>query len=233
MSNDKELTLEDALLSIKDLERRIAGLERRNGKLGPQKPTQECLDQQDESLASINKILEIAEILNVDPKTVHALDIRPAASPHLTTDPTDPRLGHGGDTVPGPQNKVYLVLSEEERAKGFIRPVRRSYKHVGVQPPKYPLRDLTEEEHTRYDQYGYIKYEAYPNSDGTSTEGMFWTQKTLNNKGCGTVTTMGLTLCQTYARDPTFYGSTYCVGCSMHLPVAEFIWCEDGKVVGS
>lgn len=27
------------------------------------------------------------------------------------------------------QQKGYVVLSEEERAKGFIRPVRRSYKH--------------------------------------------------------------------------------------------------------
>jgi hypothetical protein len=27
------------------------------------------------------------------------------------------------------QQKAYVVLSEEERAKGFIRPVRRSYVH--------------------------------------------------------------------------------------------------------
>ncbi len=45
----------------------------------------------------------------------------------LTTDPNNPGLG-----VPGPdgQNKAYLVLSEQERASGFIRPVRRSYKHL-------------------------------------------------------------------------------------------------------
>jgi hypothetical protein len=47
-----------------------------------------------------------------------------------TTDPTDPDLGHGFDSSPGPQNKKYLVLSEEERAKGFVRPVRRTYKHL-------------------------------------------------------------------------------------------------------
>ena len=47
----------------------------------------------------------------------------------LTTDPTDPRLGHGTDSAPRPQQDVYLVLSDEERAKGFIRPVRRSYVH--------------------------------------------------------------------------------------------------------
>jgi hypothetical protein len=27
------------------------------------------------------------------------------------------------------QQKDYVVLAEEERAKGFVRPVRRSYKH--------------------------------------------------------------------------------------------------------
>ena len=27
------------------------------------------------------------------------------------------------------QQKAYVVLSEEERAKGFVRPVRRSYVH--------------------------------------------------------------------------------------------------------
>lgn len=28
------------------------------------------------------------------------------------------------------QQKGYVVLSEEERAKGFVRPVRRSYQHL-------------------------------------------------------------------------------------------------------
>lgn len=27
------------------------------------------------------------------------------------------------------QQKAYVVLSEDERAKGFVRPVRRSYRH--------------------------------------------------------------------------------------------------------
>jgi hypothetical protein len=48
----------------------------------------------------------------------------------LTDDPNDPRLTHGADTQPGPQNEVYLVLSEEDRAKGFVRPLRRAYVHV-------------------------------------------------------------------------------------------------------
>lgn len=54
----------------------------------------------------------------------------------------------------------------------------------------------------------------------------------LDNKGCGTLTTMGQALAETYARDPKFYGATYCCECQKHLPVAEFRW-EDGSVVGS
>lgn len=104
-----------------------------------------------------------------------------------TNDPTDPRLGYGVDKTPVPQHEVYLVLSEEERAKGFVRPLRRAYRHVG----------------------------------------------TKDRPGCGTVTRMGLPLCETYARDPKFYGSTYCVSCQMHLPVSHFVWDEDGQPVGS
>lgn len=99
----------------------------------------------------------------------------------LTTDPKHPDLGHGVDTKKIPQHDVYLVLSDEEIAKGFVRPLRRSYVH----------------------------------------------------DKCGETTTMGLKLCETYAREPKFYGSTYCTHCSMHLPVAEFKWSEDGAVVGS
>lgn len=99
----------------------------------------------------------------------------------LTTDPNDPRLGHGQDVTPRPMQEAYLVLSDEERAKGFVRPVRRSYRH---------------------------------------------------NK-CGTVTTMAQSIAETYARNPKFYGATYCVACQMHLPVSEFTWSDDGEIVGS
>lgn len=150
----------------------------------------------------------------------------------ITDDPNDPRIRRGAaDTGPVPQNEVYLVLSEAERAKGFVRPVRTSYRHVGPLR-EYPLRDLTPEEQERYSEYGYVKYEEYPPSRAPLV-GRYWTQKDLDKKGCGTVTTMGLALSETYARDPSFYGATYCCGCSMHLPVAEFVWTADGKVVGS
>lgn len=96
----------------------------------------------------------------------------------LTTDPDDPRLMHGADTTAVEMAEVYLVLSIDERNKGFIRPVRRKYFH----------------------------------------------------KKCETITVMGLVLAETYARQPTFYGATYCVFCKMHRPVGEFVWCrEDSK----
>lgn len=46
-----------------------------------------------------------------------------------TNDPHDPRLTHGVDREPVPMAETYLVLSAEERAKGFVRPVFRSYIH--------------------------------------------------------------------------------------------------------
>lgn len=97
-----------------------------------------------------------------------------------TSDPNDARLTHGSDSEPTPQAEVYLVLSAEERAKGFVRPYRTTYVH----------------------------------------------------KGCQTSTTMGVALSETYARDPKFYGATYCVFCEMHRPLHEFEWL-DGSMVGS
>lgn len=101
----------------------------------------------------------------------------------VTDDRNDPRLTHGADNEPAGMAEVYLVLSEEERAKGFVRPVRRTYTH----------------------------------------------------ETCGVATTMGLALAETYARDPHFYGATFCVHCQMHRPVGEhgeFVW-NDGSKVGS
>ena len=154
----------------------------------------------------------------------------------LTTDPNDPRLGHGGDDKPVPQNATYLVLSEEERAKGFVRPVRSSYRHVGIAGPRYPLRDLTAEEAARHGA-GYTKYEQYPESESPLV-GRAWKQADLDRvgKGCGTVTTMGRALAETYARQPHFYGATYCCGCSMHRPVGrdgEFVWEGTDERVGT
>lgn len=86
--------------------------------------------------------------------------------------PIDPATG---------MHRDYWVLPDEERAKGFVRPVRESYRH----------------------------------------------------EPCGTVTTMGRKLAETYARDPKFYGATFCVGCRAHRPVGEageFVWLDGSKV---
>jgi len=102
----------------------------------------------------------------------------------VTDDPNDPRLTHGAESLDGPpvgQAPVYLVLSEQERAQGFVRPVRRSYVHTV----------------------------------------------------CGTTTTMGQAIAETYARQPGFYGATFCVHCSVHRPVGEygeFTWLDGAKV---
>jgi hypothetical protein len=138
--------------------------------------------------------------------------------------------------LPSGQQREYLVLSDEERAKGFVRPVRRAYKHVGIVGPKHPVRDLTEDEHRSYDSEGYVKFEDYP--EGAAAVGRFWTQASLDKvgKGCGTVTTMAPALAETYAREPSFYGGTFCAGCRVHLPVGadgEFVWDGTDERVGT
>lgn len=98
----------------------------------------------------------------------------------VTDDRDDPRLSN---IEPGGQQEAYLVLSDDERAKGFVRPLRHSYIH----------------------------------------------------EKCGTVTTMGGAIAETYAREPSFYGGTFCVGCGDHFPVGEhgeFVW-DDGSKVGT
>jgi hypothetical protein len=95
-----------------------------------------------------------------------------------TSDRNDPRLTHGVDETPTGQAATYLVLSEADRALGYVRPVRRTYIH----------------------------------------------------EECGTATTMGVAIAETYARDPHFYGATFCFNCRMHRPVGaegEFVW-DDG-----
>jgi len=48
------------------------------------------------------------------------------------------------------------------------------------------------------------------------------------HRTCGCVTRMGRKIAETYARDPWFYGATFCVFCNVHRPLAEFVW-EDGE----
>lgn len=103
----------------------------------------------------------------------------------VTSDRNDPRLGHGADNAEGQeQNEVYLVMSDEERKRGFVRPVLVSYVH----------------------------------------------------DKCGAVTKMGQAIAETYAADPSFYGSTYCTTCGGHYAVGadgEFRWINRDGTTGS
>jgi hypothetical protein len=149
-------------------------------------------------------------------------------SPDGAPEAIDPRTGMHGS---------YYVLSAEERAKGFVRPVRRSYAHVGRSSPKNPLRDLTPEEQERHRAWGYVKFEAYPASEYPVT-GRFWTQRDLDvgAGGCGATTIMAPEIAETYARDPSYYGSTYCWGCKEHRLVGtqgEFVWSGTAERVGT
>jgi hypothetical protein len=55
-------------------------------------------------------------------------------------------------------------------------------------------------------------------------------------RGCGAVTTMHVAIAETYARDPAFYGATFCVRCKAHYPVGkdgEFVWEGTTEKVGT
>lgn len=165
----------------------------------------------------------------------------------LTTNPNNPCLKEGQKEEG--QNACYLVLSEEERAKGFIRPVRTSYIHVGkagYKPCGKNVKILPSG-----DEYASKYYATMCSSmsdtdclheDGKCISAAYMTKeeydKAMNGtyretKGCGAVTSMGIALAETYARDPKFYGATFCVGCNKHLPVSEFLWDKTNEVVGS
>ena len=95
----------------------------------------------------------------------------------------DGRPGEQADTSlkSNGQQVDYRVLCDSERAKGFVRPYRDTYRH----------------------------------------------------KQCGQKTTMGYKLSETYARDPSFYGATFCATCGSHFPVGEggeFEWLDGTKV---
>ncbi len=143
------------------------------------------------------------------------------------TDRDDPGLH---STCENGQQEKYLVLSAEERSRGFIRPVRRTYTHVGIRP-KYPVRDMFPDEKERYADENYTKWEEYPKSEYPAI-GRYWTDAELQS-GCNSSTIMGQTIAETYARSPKFYGATFCMRCGKHLPVGEFVWEGTDERVGS
>jgi|SRR5580698_5955252 hypothetical protein len=153
-----------------------------------------------------------------------------------TTDRDSPCLK---EHRPDGQQKCHIVLPEEERAKGYVRPLRVEYRHVGIAGPRHPLVDLSPEDLERFRKIGYVKFEPYPN-DGShgSALGRYWTQGQLDSidKGCKTTTRMPAACAETYARQPGFYGKTFCCACGDYFPVredGEFIWLDDGTRVGT
>lgn len=148
----------------------------------------------------------------------------------LTTDNNDPLLNQ---EKPNGQNEAYLVLPPEELAKGFVRPYRDAYVHVGRKLHyKSVHRLLSEEEKKEYPGKNYIAIlTVLTKEDGAFLGGSYVTQEELDAwekgeriGGCGTLTTMNKTISETYARNPKFYGATFCCGCGKHLPVNEFFW---------
>jgi hypothetical protein len=140
------------------------------------------------------------------------------------------------------QHKDYIVLCPDERAKGFVRPFRNKYIHVGesvcgaivnqgdlpvsVQPLGGP-RDICG---LPFNHDGECAGQFYANIDQVEHAKILLTHR---KGGCGVETSMGTSLSETYARNPKFYGATFCVGCNKHLPVTEFVWSQDGETVGS
>lgn len=119
-----------------------------------------------------------------------------------TTDGKPPAEGLENAPAPQPdrgdgQHGAYWVLTEDERAKGFVRPVRDTYQHVGPPP------------------------------EGSADR---------QGKGCGTTTTMSRPIAETYAAQPDYYGSTFCVKCGGHFKVGElgeFVWAGTKERVGT
>ena len=142
-------------------------------------------------------------------------------------------------TRPDGQHVDHWTMCPGEIVKaGFKRPVRRSYQHVGIAGPQYPLRDLTPEERAMWTDEGYVKYEPYPPGSHGSAKGRLWKQDALDSvgKGCGTVTSMPVAIAETYAANPGYYGSTFCCGCGKYLPVGakgEFVWDGTNDRVGT
>lgn len=160
-----------------------------------------------------------------------------------TTDGLPPRPGYETAAAPGPikangQHEAYWVLSEEERAKGFVRPVRRSYIHVGrsvcgkIMEGQAPAlggpRDVCVLPPDHEGECSQWKSVSQPDGARAANEHVLG--------GCGSATTMGQAIAETYARDPKYYGATFCCGCGAHFPVGErgeFVWDGSSERVGT
>jgi len=143
-----------------------------------------------------------------------------------TTDGKPPRPGFENAGAPAPikengQHEAYWVLSAQERALGFVRPVRRSYRHVG--------RNICGKPKVLEGRPGDWRCTGAPRHVGDCTS--WCLADSLHS--CGQLTTMSLAISETYARDPKYYGSTFCCECGEHLPVDQFVWEGTEERVGS
>jgi len=132
------------------------------------------------------------------------------------------------------QHRAYWVLTPEERAKGFVRPVRHAYLHRGRRVcgrPRDAMPDFAcvlEPGHAdACYQWTQVKPEQVARLHKLGLLG-----------GCDARTSMSNAIAETYARDPKFYGSTFCAQCREHRPVQEFVWLDEDQnetteIVGS
>ena len=117
------------------------------------------------------------------------------------------------------QHSSYIVLCESERQKGFTRPYRDQYRHVGA--------------NICGKNVGHDGDTVCHMSMGHDGDDCGFAKGPRPPMGCGAVTTMGRALSETYARDPSFYSHTFCAACKKHYPVGDFVWEKDGMRVGS
>jgi hypothetical protein len=78
------------------------------------------------------------------------------------------------------------------------------------------------------------QHERHPGlPDAATAEKIRPVRESYKHTNCGIVTRMPRHCAETYAVTPSFYGSTFCCGCHDYFPVAQFVWLDDGTVVGS
>lgn len=99
-----------------DIERRVERLEIEHRRLGPQPESEEWTKERDEVVARLVEQVK-PEVPPVDRSARVLSDGSPETPDHREINPATG------------QQKGYIVLTAEERTKGFVRPVRRTYKH--------------------------------------------------------------------------------------------------------
>lgn len=245
MTLDDMRTLQQILNILTRVDERLAALEQQNrtdGRLGPLPESfQDDITRSGEQLAE--KVKELLALEDTRPGFKEAYEGKrePVTDSKgqvmCTTDGRPVDEARASQTNDTGQHASYVVLCEEERRKGFVRPYREGYQHVG-RSSCGKIREYIGpsarggEVKICDDEHGHAG-ECWNVTMVVSQPEQAEIERSHKHPGCGTVTTMGRALSETYARDPKFYGATFCCGCNKHLPVAEFIWTADGQRVGS